>query len=275
MDLVDRELAPGERVAWMEQPVPRHFPPKIKPLFIFGLFWTVISLLTALGTLLNILKSEISSALALIPVAFEIPFVLVGCWFLFLPRKVYLGDLRTVYAVTDRRLIVVEGAKKISIRSFFPNDLGNIHRNEDKDGEGDVFVAVEGGRERSVGLTTDDERVLHVENPAALEALLRDLARKAEKTEAPAGHPLWASPGIAEANPPHETAGRLDMASDQDPVPKDLLDMVDRELAPGERVAWIERPVPRFFPPDALVAFLMGLIWNPVCIFGLLSQDSA
>ena len=38
VDLVDRELAPGERVAWMEQPVPRHFPPKIKPLFIFGLF---------------------------------------------------------------------------------------------------------------------------------------------------------------------------------------------------------------------------------------------
>jgi hypothetical protein len=39
-------------------------------------------------------------------------------------------------------------------------------------------------------------------------------------------------------------------------IPRDLDEKVRRELEAGERIRWVDQPVPRFFTPTSTAAFL-------------------
>ncbi|MFC1835061.1 hypothetical protein ACFL2Q_10035 [Thermodesulfobacteriota bacterium] len=51
------------------------------------------------------------------------------------------------------------------------------------------------------------------------------------------------------------------------PVPRDLREMVRRELEPGETVTWMEMPVPKFFTQMSTAAFLFGIPWTAFAFF--------
>jgi hypothetical protein len=50
-------------------------------------------------------------------------------------------------------------------------------------------------------------------------------------------------------------------------VPHALREWVDREIEPGERIQWMDRPVARFFTGPATAAFLFGIPWTAFAAF--------
>jgi hypothetical protein len=50
------------------------------------------------------------------------------------------------------------------------------------------------------------------------------------------------------------------------PLPRRLKEKVERELEPGERIEWIEKPAPRFFTPVTTGAFLFGIPWTAIVL---------
>ncbi len=49
--------------------------------------------------------------------------------------------------------------------------------------------------------------------------------------------------------------------------PRHLQEKVARELETGEKVEWIDMPVPRFFTPFSTSAFLFAIPWTAFAIF--------
>jgi hypothetical protein len=56
------------------------------------------------------------------------------------------------------------------------------------------------------------------------------------------------------------------MVNDQT-LPQELRDQVDRELEPGEPLRWVEMPIPRLFTPASTGAFLFGIPWTAFALF--------
>ncbi len=50
-------------------------------------------------------------------------------------------------------------------------------------------------------------------------------------------------------------------------IPRHFQEQVDRELEPGERVEWIEMPIPRFFTPASTAIFLFAIPWTAFAVF--------
>ena len=69
---------------------------------------------------------------------FGIPFLLVGLAVMLGPLWVYLGAQKTVYAVTEKRALIILGG---AVQSFTSADIGEISRFERPDGSGSVFFA--------------------------------------------------------------------------------------------------------------------------------------
>lgn len=76
---------------------------------------------------------------------FGVPFVLIGIAMLLSPWWAYRRAARTVYAATDRRLLIVTetwGRAK-AVRSHSCEDLGDLKKVERPDGSGDLIFALE------------------------------------------------------------------------------------------------------------------------------------
>ena len=102
-DTVERELEPGEQIQWIDMPHPAFFTVGSTVLFAFGIAWTAFALFwttSAFHDNPGLGRSNVFFA------ALGLPFILVGLALLLTPILAYWGDLRTVYAITDRRAIV-------------------------------------------------------------------------------------------------------------------------------------------------------------------------
>jgi len=72
---------------------------------------------------------------------FGVPFILVGFGMLSGPIWAYRKALKTVYVVTNRRAITLDGGRTVAIRSYPPDRLADVYRKERKDGTGDVLIS--------------------------------------------------------------------------------------------------------------------------------------
>ena len=50
-------------------------------------------------------------------------------------------------------------------------------------------------------------------------------------------------------------------------IPRELRSKVDSELETGERIQWIDMPIPRYFTGVATGAFLFAIPWTGFAIF--------
>jgi hypothetical protein len=107
-----------------------------------------------------------------------LPVLIVGVAALAIPFLQYRGDLNTVYVVTDRRVITIEGkGSSFTIRSFLPKDFTDIIRQEHQDGTGDVIFFQEVLRD------SNRQKILlqgflGVQNAREIEAMLRTLKQE-------------------------------------------------------------------------------------------------
>jgi len=138
-DEVERQLEPGERIQWMEQPVPRFFTPASTGMFFFGIPFTAFAVFWMCGAS-GFKRPDFSKGgFSFFPL-FGVPFLLIGIGMLLSPLWARRKGLKTVYAITDRRAITCDGGWTTTIRFYTPDQLKNMYRKEKKDGTGDVVL---------------------------------------------------------------------------------------------------------------------------------------
>ena len=132
-------IQPGERILWTGQPDPRRLF-GLKDLFLvpFSLMWAGFAIFWEGLVLFGMASS--SGGPPVFFVFWGIPFVLVGQYFIwgrFLFKR--WDRKRTVYAVTNQRVLVLRGR---SLQSGFLNQLPNINQSSRGDGSGSLEFGV-------------------------------------------------------------------------------------------------------------------------------------
>ena len=72
-----------------------------------------------------------------------VPFVLVGLWLLTSPLWEYWRARRTIYVVSNQRLLILNGLLRPSRRSFAPTDIGSVEVVTGHDGVGSIIFSRE------------------------------------------------------------------------------------------------------------------------------------
>lgn len=182
-DLVDRELESGERVEWMDMPIPRFFTPASTAVFLFAIPWTAFAVFWMCGAA-GFKMPDFTKGFDLFPL-FGVPFVLIGMAMLSTPVWTYRKSFNTVYMISNRRAVTFEGGRATTIRSYPPDKLQDIFRKERRDGTGDVVIARRAWRDSDGDRHTEELGFLRVRNPQEVEQMLRKLAASASG----GGHP--------------------------------------------------------------------------------------
>ena len=143
------QLEPGERLLWHGKPDPKRGLLATIPLVLFAIPWTAFALFwtaAASGLWFDDAKPGPMSLFGL----FGVPFILVGLGMLTSPYWLYKKAKQTVYALTNRRAMIITGASTKKIQSFTGNDMGAIERTERSNGTGDVNFATMVGKKSDV-----------------------------------------------------------------------------------------------------------------------------
>ena len=147
---IDGELSPGETLLWAGQPSPSRMARQGIVPMLFGILWTAFALfwtaaaggvgLLAGGAIRSSGSGAFAAPFLLFPL-FGLLFVVIGFGLLLSPLWLYLGAQRTVYAITNQRVIVWSGRVfgGVTVRSLSPAQLGDRARTEAGDGSGDLM----------------------------------------------------------------------------------------------------------------------------------------
>jgi uncharacterized membrane protein len=140
---VERHVSGDERVEWAGRPDPgKRFTPADRYLVPFSLVWGGFAILWESGV--------IAGGAPFFFAIFGSLFVVVGVYFIF-GRFIYKArrKRRTVYAVTDRRVLeIVEGRKGESVTAVYLRSIPNISTSALANGEGSVEFGLSSGRDR-------------------------------------------------------------------------------------------------------------------------------
>lgn len=184
-DAIERELQPGEIVSSIESPQPRFVTTASTSTFVFGIPWTLFALFWIAGAS-RFKVPDFQDGFDFFPL-FGIPFVLAGFGMLSSPIWAYRNAFKSVYVITDRRAFTIVGGVRTTIRSFFPDDLDDLHRSQRSDGSGDVLVATTAKRGSNGGSHASFRGFLGVADAKSFEDRLRVLAAIKSKLPRDAG----------------------------------------------------------------------------------------
>ncbi len=85
---------------------------------------------------------------------FVIPFILVGLYLLANPLLEYWRALRTIYVVTNQRVLILNGVLRPSKKVFAPSNLGDFDVERKHDGSGNIILSEEQKRAGEQGVYT-------------------------------------------------------------------------------------------------------------------------
>jgi hypothetical protein len=156
---LDSELHVGETIEWMDQPITHII--SLSCILVVG---------TALSSLIGLLLSSDRTFIAFLAIfAASVPFGLL----LYLQ---HLFKLATVYAITNKRIIMISGLSSCTINSYEAFQLVNIYRTEHRDGLGDVIFAKEWYNNGDATHTKIDIGFFNIQNPKAVEDKIKKLS---------------------------------------------------------------------------------------------------
>jgi len=177
--LLEHELHSGERVVWSQQPRPAALARKSSTTFLFGIpffafavFWTF-----AASGGFDSSHTRKDSWPSWFPLLWGSMFIVAGACMLLSPLWAYWKALRTVYAVTDQRAILIVAPWRRTTHSFVGQHLIDIHRVEDETGRGDIVFHRE-ARSGKRGDSYYDVGFLGIERVREVEDSLRELYAK-------------------------------------------------------------------------------------------------
>ncbi|HXU19222.1 MAG TPA: PH domain-containing protein [Verrucomicrobiae bacterium] len=151
MDITDAqfraqsELESGETLAWSGTADPRRAAMSALPAALFGipfagfaLFW-MSQAFRATNAMAGNSHNSFASGFKIFPL-FGIPFLLIGLSVTLMPLWAFLTGKKTVYAVTNKRVMVISGSKNRAVKSFTPADIASVEHRERPDGSGDIVL---------------------------------------------------------------------------------------------------------------------------------------
>ena len=138
------ELQGGESLLWSGSANPGRSAMSALPAALFGIpfagfafFW----ISTAYHSTHNLANhhNALPSGFSAFPL-FGLPFLLIGLGMILAPLGVYLKGRSGVYAVTNRRVMLISGTTTRSVKSIIPTDIAEVDHRERPDGTGDVLI---------------------------------------------------------------------------------------------------------------------------------------
>jgi len=138
---VQGELEPGESLLWVGRPNPMRAIGPAWGAFVFGIPWTAFALFWTWGASgFGRHMPGTGGPFSFFPL-FGLPFILVGLGMLTSPLWAYRKGKRTLYAITNNRLVIIATGWTRTVQSYTGDDIGNIERVDRADGTGDVIFA--------------------------------------------------------------------------------------------------------------------------------------
>ncbi len=181
-DIVRRELLPGESLLWHARPDPRrlHAPFFLwlfaVPWTAFALFWEAMALMPLLGG--GHTPDAVRYTFGIAFPIFGLPFIGIGLVMMSAPFWARYAAARSIYGLTDRRVLRVTATRKRKVTSVLLDQMGPIDVIARADGWGTLRI------ETGSHLDADGDRVTTrfeidcVPDVARLEALLLDARRR-------------------------------------------------------------------------------------------------
>lgn len=133
------ELRQGEVLFWREQPRPGALARRSSTTFLFGIPFFAFAVFWTIAASGGFSKVKSGSFPSWFPVLWGSMFIIAGAAMLLSPAWAYLKALRTVYAITDQRAILIVATLRRTVHSFVGQHLVDIHRVENDAGHGDII----------------------------------------------------------------------------------------------------------------------------------------
>jgi hypothetical protein len=184
---IENELAAGEKAYWIGQPNPRAYARGAIGMVIFGIPWTGFALFwtfMASGGFWGLFGDKKwepgseSGPFKYFNVCFGlfgVPFILIGLFLLSSPIWMRRKARKTVYAVTDKRVVIFEagyfGSYKVA--SYGPDRLGAIERVQRADGSGDLIIERREWRDSDGDRRTTRNGLMGIADVRRVEELIR------------------------------------------------------------------------------------------------------
>ncbi|MBV9230202.1 MAG: hypothetical protein JOZ18_12885 [Chloroflexi bacterium] len=138
--LLDYELSEGERLLWSDQPNALHVLNAGHIIsFIFGSLWVCLGLL---GLYNNLLLFPSDPLFVITMTILALLFLIPGIISIAVPFKTYRRAKRTIYAITDRRIVLITRGRSRSVKSYRKEYVGNIERIERQGERGDLIFGI-------------------------------------------------------------------------------------------------------------------------------------
>lgn len=178
------ELQRGERVIWQGKAIARLSPASFG-IWLFAIPWTAFALFwTGMAGLFTLFSGEgADNAFDWIFPLFGLPFILVGFGMLgapfFGPRKAR----KTMFAITDQRVIRIHVGRQLSVQSLPLGEIGAMERIEARDGSGTLKIELAQSARGSSGTGTSFALGI-VDQVALAEARIRELMQRTRRPDA-------------------------------------------------------------------------------------------
>jgi hypothetical protein len=171
---INRQLDPGEGLLWSGAPSPGRMALSALPVTVFGIpfsafaaYWIYMAF-----TITSKSKSSLGGPLNLFPL-FGVPFLLVGLGMLTAPLWAFLGAGRTLYAVTNKRALIISNLFSTSVKSYAHSEIRELQRVERAGGTGDLYFASRDVVTRSGGVSHRRIGFLGIPDVRGVEQLIR------------------------------------------------------------------------------------------------------
>lgn len=152
------------------------------PIVLFGIPWTAFALFWIAGAS-GFQIPEFKEGSDLFPL-FGIPFVLVGFGMLGSPFWMMRKARKTAYVLTNNRVIIFDGGRSTTIRSFGPDRLTDLRRKQRTDGSGDLIFERKVSYDSDGDRQTTDHGFLAIPDVKMVEDMVRQLADRSARNEA-------------------------------------------------------------------------------------------
>lgn len=176
--LVDlrKELMPSERLIWSARPVAGRFGLKYFRIWLFAVPWTAFALFWTAMAYAGVSSDQDATLLSYAFPLFGLPFVAVGLGMLGSPFWIGRAGQRTIYGITDARIITLTRLAGLRVSSVDARQIGPIRRAEQKDGLGSLTIETHSTRDSDGDWRTESVDISDVADVRHVERLVRELA---------------------------------------------------------------------------------------------------
>jgi hypothetical protein len=188
LGIVQDELASDEKLLWCGKPTPQRAFWAASLIWFFAVPWTAFALFwmwmaagMASGMASGMGERTVSPGFNvrfLFPL-FGLPFVFIGLGLLSTPFWAYRKAVKTVYGITNKRLLIIaDTGKSRSVDSYGSDNIGDIKRTERPDKSGDLTFAQRTTKNSEGSQHTANISFIGVPEVRRVEELLRATFKK-------------------------------------------------------------------------------------------------